>query len=78
MLTIAGCVVAIGALAACSVELPGRTFKAGNFECSEGPTKIAISKEVLTIHPLLGEDAKDAPPDLTGLMKACGDFLAEH
>ena len=30
------------------------------------------------MHPLLGEDAKDAPPDLTGLMKACSDFLAEY
>ena len=45
-------IIAAGAmllvLGACTIEFPGRSFKAGDFECSKTGSKIEIDKDVGT------------------------------
>lgn len=73
------------ALGACTVEFPGRSFKAGDFECSKTGSKVVIDKDVGTeiVKHLLRDEAdaiiSPAAPDpgtLTTLMKECGKFLS--
>ena len=62
-------------LAACTLELPGRTFKADGVECSETATKVTVDKAIIPSTIPQNANGETDVKKIEELMKACTEFL---